>query len=173
ATQNPIDMEGTYPLPEAQLDRFMLKIIVSAPPADEIVAILDRTTGMAAPSPDAVANAARIEQLKGLVRQVPAASHVTGYVARLVAAMHPAATDATPLVKQYLRFGPSPRGAQAVMMAAKVSALRDGRANVAFEDIKRVAHAALRHRLIRNFEGQAKEIAPDEIISEVLQAIPE
>jgi MoxR-like ATPase len=169
ATQNPIEMEGTYPLPEAQLDRFMLKIVIPSPNAAELVAILDRTTGGQTPAARKILDAERVEQLKSLVRQVPAASHITDYIARLVAATHPDNTAAPELVRQYVRFGASPRGAQAMILAAKVAALRDGRANVAFEDVQLSAGPALRHRLILNFEAQAKAIQPDDIISQVIQ----
>ncbi len=172
ATQNPIEMEGTYPLPEAQLDRFMLKIVIVPPPVGELVTILDRTTAAANPVAEKVADAARIEQLKSLVRQVPVASHVTRYIARLVAATHPTGPDAPEAVRKYVQYGASPRGAQAIMLAAKVAALCDGRPNVAFDDIADVAHAALRHRLILNFEAQTDRIPTDDIITQTLQNIP-
>ncbi len=172
ATQNPLEMEGTYPLPEAQLDRFMFKVLVDSPAVDELVSILDRTTGGSLPQARKTVDAARIEQLKALVRAVPVAAHVKEYVARLINATHPESTLAPPEVKKYVRYGSSPRGAQAIILAAKVAALRDGRANVAFDDVVTATTPALRHRLILSFEGQADGIAADEIISKVIQALP-
>jgi len=173
ATQNPLEMEGTYPLPEAQLDRFLLKVRLDSPGTAELVAILDRTTGAETPRPDRAATGERIEQMRALVRQVPAAAHVKEYIARVVRATHPRQDGALPIVRKYVRYGASPRGAQAMILAAKVLALRAGRANVAFADLEKVAAPALRHRLILSFEGQADGVDPDEIIREVLQATPQ
>jgi len=170
ATQNPLELEGTYPLPEAQLDRFMLKILLSSPGVEELSAILTRTTGSEAAEAVAVASADRVEQMRRTVRQVPIASHVTDYVSRLVAGTHPHAAGAGEMVRKYVRYGASPRGGQAIVLAAKVRALMAGRANVAFEDVEAVAAAALRHRLILSFEGLADGVAPDQIIAEVLAA---
>jgi MoxR-like ATPase len=167
ATQNPIEMEGTYPLPEAQLDRFMLKTNITAPSADELASIIERTTGSEAPQAQAVLDAERIEAMKGLVRQVPAASHVTGFAARLVTASHPGSEDAPELVRRYVRYGASPRAAQAIMLAARVAALRDGRANVAFEDITPAVAPALRHRLVLNFEAQADGVSSEDVIADL------
>ncbi len=172
ATQNPIELEGTYPLPEAQLDRFMLKINVPLPQAKQLAEILDRTTGSGKAAPKKVANAERIEKMKSLVRQVAVASHVTQYIAQLVSASQPGDSLAPEMVREYVRFGASPRGGQAIILASKVSALQAGRANVAFEDIARWARPALRHRLILNFQGQADRIDPDKIIDQILQAVP-
>jgi MoxR-like ATPase len=172
ATQNPLEMEGTYPLPEAQLDRFMFKVLVDSPAVDELVGILDRTTGGSLPQARKTVDAARIERLKALVRAVPVAAHVKEYVARLINATHPESTLAPAEVKKYVRYGSSPRGAQAIILAAKVAALRDGRANVAFDDVVAAAAPALRHRLILSFEGQADGIAADEIVSKVIEALP-
>ncbi len=172
ATQNPIELEGTYPLPEAQLDRFMLKIILASPSTDELSAILDRTTGQSAAAAEPVASAERIEQMRRTVRRVPVASHVTDYISRVVANTHPAHDGAPGAARQYVRYGASPRGGQAIVLAAKVRALTAGRANVAFEDIDAVAPAALRHRPILNFEAQADGIQPDMIIEEVLAQTP-
>lgn len=171
ATQNPIELEGTYPLPEAQLDRFMLKIFVDMPTPEQIARILDRTTGSPGPMPQKVADANRIEEMKFLAREVKVAPHVTEYIARLVSTTHPTNPDAPDMVRQFVRFGSSPRGGQAIMLASKVSALCNGRANVAFDDVSRWALPALRHRLILNFEGQAEQINPDQIIQQTLQAI--
>ena len=172
ATQNPLELEGTYPLPEAQLDRFMLKIILASPSIDELSAIIDRTTGSDVASAEPVASAERIEQMRRTVRHVPVASHVTDYISRVVTATHPAADGAPATARKYVRYGASPRGGQAIVLAAKVRALTAGRVNVAFEDIDAVAPAALRHRLILSFEGQADGIPPDAIIEEVLAATP-
>ncbi len=173
ATQNPIEMEGTYPLPEAQLDRFMFKVNVASPSIQELTAILDRTTGEAAPKPSPAADAKRIQQMQAIVRQVPVASHVKDYISRLVSATHPASEHAPEIAKKYIRYGSSPRGAQAIILAAKVAALRDGRANVAFDDIRAAALPAMRHRLILNFEGQADGIDTDAVITEVLNHVPQ
>jgi MoxR-like ATPase len=170
ATQNPIELEGTYPLPEAQLDRFMLKILLASPSTAELSAIIDRTTGSDVAAAEPVASAGRIEQMRRTVRQVPVASHVTDYISRVVAATHPTAEGAPATARQYVRYGASPRGGQAIVLAAKVRALTAGRANVAFEDVDAVAAPALRHRLILSFEGQADGIAPDQIIADTLAA---
>jgi len=172
ATQNPLEMEGTYPLPEAQLDRFMYKVMVRSPSSQELVAILDRTTGAEMPRAGKVADAACIERMRAVVRQVPAASHVKDYIARLVLATHPGGDGAPEATGTYVRYGASPRAGQAIVLGAKVRALREGRANVAFEDVAEAAAPALRHRLILSFEGQADGIAPDEIIREVLRGVP-
>jgi len=170
ATQNPIEMEGTYPLPEAQLDRFMLKILLASPSTAELSAIIDRTTGGDVARAQPVASAERIEQMRRTVRQVPVASHVTDYISRVVAATHPTADGAPATARKYVRYGASPRGGQAIVLAAKVRALTAGRANVAFEDVDAVAAPALRHRLILSFEGQADGIDPDQIIADALAA---
>ena len=171
ATQNPLEMEGTYPLPEAQLDRFQLKVAVDCPTADELVAILDRTTGADPPQPRRVASAESIERMRRLVREVPVASHVKAYIARLVLATHPGSQGAPEITRKYVRYGSSPRGAQAIVMAGKVRALRLGRANVAFSDVAAVAAPALRHRLILNFEGQAEGVEADGIVQELMGCV--
>jgi MoxR-like ATPase len=173
ATQNPLEMEGTYPLPEAQLDRFLLKIRLDMPGAEDLVTILDRTTGAASPQAETVASAERVEQMRRLVRQVPAASPVKQYIARLVRATHPSAPEAPEITRKYVRYGSSPRGGQALILAGKVLALREGRANVAFADVAQVAAPALRHRLILSFEGQADGVDPDEIVREAVAAVPQ
>jgi MoxR-like ATPase len=172
ATQNPLEMEGTYPLPEAQLDRFMFKVWVKFPSSKELVEILGRTTGKDTPTAQKVADAAKIIRMGQMVRQTPVASHVSDYVARLVVATHPEHPSATPMVKQFVRYGASPRGAQAIILGSKVVSIMSGRYNVAFEDIEVVAPAALRHRMILNFEGQAEGISPDDIVSELLKTVP-
>jgi len=172
ATQNPLEMEGTYPLPEAQLDRFMFKIRVLSPALGELVTILDRTTGADVPAARKVADAGRVQNMRALVRQVPVASHVKEYIGRLVLATHPTSEHAPDITRRYVRYGSSPRGAQAMILAAKVLALRIGRANVALADVRKMAAPSLRHRLILSFEGQADGIEPDEIIAQVLDAVP-
>ncbi len=172
ATQNPLEMEGTYPLPEAQLDRFMFKVWVKFPSSKELVEILTRTTGKDTPTAQKVADAAKIIRMGQMARQTPVVSHVSDYVARLVVATHPEHPSATPMVKQFVRYGSSPRGAQAIILGSKVVSIMSGRYNVAFEDIEVVAPAALRHRMILNFEGQAEGVSPDDIVSELLKTVP-
>lgn len=172
ATQNPLEMEGTYPLPEAQLDRFMFKVNVNYPSVSELVSILDRTTGLEAPAAEKVADSAQVIAMGRLALNTPVASHVSEYVARLVVATHPDSPEAPSIVKQYVRYGASPRGAQSLIIGAKINALLEGRYNVAFEDIQAVAPAALRHRLLLNFEGLAEGIHPDTIIEEALKTLP-
>ncbi len=171
ATQNPLEMEGTYPLPEAQLDRFMFKIDVTFPSANELVEILARTTGAETAAAGIAADGITIVRMGELARRVPIASHVSEYVARLIVATHPEHPTASDMVKRYLRFGSSPRGAQALIVGSKVNALLDGRHNVAFEDIHKIASAALRHRLLLNFEAQAEGITTDDVIAELLETV--
>ncbi len=173
ATQNPLEMEGTYPLPEAQLDRFFFKVNVDMPDVGDMVEILDRTTGESVPAAGCVVSGAEIVQMRELARAVPVASHVKEYIAALVLATHREQPSATPLVQKYVRYGVSPRGGQALMLGAKVTALLAGRYNVAFEDVHAVAPAALRHRLLLNFDGLAEEIRPDDVIAELIKAVPE
>ena len=173
ATQNPLEMEGTYPLPEAQLDRFLLKVKVPFPGVDELVRILERTTGTEHDAPDAVADAAQLNALQELVRALPAATHVVSYAARLVLATHPDQPGAPDEVRKYVRFGASPRGAQALLLAGKVRALVAGRANLSFEDVRAVAMPALRHRLIPNFDAQAEGIDADRLVDRALAVTPE
>ncbi|MBN1681904.1 MAG: MoxR family ATPase [Anaerolineae bacterium] len=172
ATQNPLEMEGTYPLPEAQLDRFLFKIDVLFPSSDELVEILGRTTGASVPSAQTAANGQQIIAMGELARQVPIASHISDYIARLVVATHPERDASSDLVRQYVRYGASPRGGQALVLGAKVNALLENRYNVAFDDVYAVAHASLRHRLMLNFEGQAEGITPDQIITDLLAHVP-
>lgn len=168
ATQNPLEMEGTYPLPEAQLDRFFFKVNVEMPDVKQMSEILDRTTGKQTSSANKAASGADIIQMRALARSVPIASHVKEYIAALVLASHPDDPNATPLVKKYVRYGVSPRGGQALVLGAKVTALLAGRYNVAFEDVHAVANAALRHRLLLNFDGLAEGIKPDDVIQELI-----
>src|SRR4051812_39248436 len=173
ATQNPIEMEGTYPLPEAQLDRFAFKISVESPELQDLLTILDRTTGVKTPEPLTIVNAEQIVTMKRLVRAVPVASHVKDYIGRLVLGTHPDTPGAPEISRKYIRFGASPRGAQAIILAAKVLALREGRYNVSFADVRAVLTPALRHRIILNFEGQAEGLSTDAIIKRVIDATPE
>jgi MoxR-like ATPase len=173
ATQNPLEMEGTYPLPEAQLDRFFFKLLVRYPRFEEIETILDRTTEAAKPTAAPIFDGERILALSELARQIPIAAEVRRYGIAIVMATHPDNELAAPMTKQYVRFGSSPRGAQAIILAAKLRAILDGRYHVAREDIRAVAPAALRHRLILNFEGQAENIQTDQVIANVLQAVRE
>ena len=173
ATQNPIEMEGTYPLPEAQLDRFMFKVTVNFPSSTDLVEILARTTGRQTPAASKAADGPEVVAMGRLARQIPVASHVSEFVARLVVATHPDQPSAPPLVKKYLRYGASPRGGQALILGAKITALFAGRLNVAFEDVAAVAPAALRHRLLLNFEGQAEGVTTDAVIKELLEKVPQ
>jgi len=172
ATQNPLEMEGTYPLPEAQLDRFMLKVLVGSPDVDQLVGILDRTTGSDVPRASTVADARGVLGMQELVRRIPAAEVVKNYVARIVRATHPEAELAPALARKYVRYGSSPRGAQAILLASKVRALRAGRSNVAFEDVRAVVAPALRHRLILSFEGQADGVVADDLLDEIVRSLP-
>jgi len=171
ATQNPLEMEGTYPLPEAQLDRFFFKVNVDLPNVGEMVEILDRTTGKESPAANKAVSGADIVEMRALARTVPIASHVKEYIAKLMLATHPEDPNASPLVKKYVRYGVSPRGGQALVLGAKVTALMAGRYNVAFEDVHAVAKAALRHRLLLNFDGLAEGVKADDVISELVNTM--
>src|SRR5215472_10661172 len=172
ATQNPIDQEGTYPLPEAQLDRFFFKVLVGYPTADELNQVLTRTTGGIKAEVGKVLEREALMELMKLVREVPVASHVKDYAVRLVLATHPRTETAAPISNQYLRFGSSPRGGQTLLLGGKVRALTQGRFNVSFDDIEAVAAPALRHRLILNFEAEAEGITTDHIVAQVLRDVP-
>jgi MoxR-like ATPase len=172
ATQNPIDQEGTYPLPEAQLDRFFFKLLVGYPSAQELTEILNRTTEGRKVQVNKVLDGAGLLELQQLVREVPVATHVKDYAVRLVLATHPKTDTAVAACNQYLRFGSSPRGGQTLLLAGKVRALIEGRFNVGFEDLQVMAPAALRHRLILNFEAEAEGITTDHIIQQVLAEVP-
>ena len=171
ATQNPLEMEGTYPLPEAQLDRFMFKIMVSFSSLDELRRILERTTDKQNVQIDKVIDGPRVLQHQALVRDVVAAPHVKDYVSRLVWATHPESELAPEIVKKFVRYGSSPRGAQSLVLAAKVTALIEGRYNAGFQDVKQAAHAALRHRILLNFEGEAEGIKIEKVIDEIPQHV--
>jgi MoxR-like ATPase len=171
ATQNPLEMEGTYPLPEAQLDRFFFKLDVVFPSVAELVEIADRTTGASLPRVPKVANAPAIVAMQSLARQVPIVDHVTEHAARLLMATHPSDPAAPDAVREFVRYGASPRGMQALILGGKIHALLAGRYNVAYADLHAVAKPALRHRLILNFEAQAEDVQPDAIIEEVLSTV--
>jgi MoxR-like ATPase len=172
ATQNPIDQEGTYPLPEAQLDRFFFKLVVGYPSGVELTEVLTRTTEGRSVQINKVLAREQLLELQKLVRQVPVASHVKDYAVRLVLASHPKADTAAPVANQYLRFGSSPRGGQCLLLAGKVRALTEGRFNVSFDDIEAVATPAMRHRLILNFEAEAEGITTDQVIAQILKDVP-
>jgi MoxR-like ATPase len=173
ATQNPLEMEGTYPLPEAQLDRFLLKLFVRFPDREELHQILDLTTGAGIEKRCAVLDRQAILDMQHLVRQVPVARHVQDYAIRVLQATHPDGPDAPDLTRRFVRYGSSPRGAQAVLLAAKIRALFDGRFAASVDDVRAVAHPALRHRVLLNFEGEAEGIKTDQVIDVVLKAVPE
>ena len=176
ATQNPIEIEGTYPLPEAQLDRFLFKLIIHSPNTLELTEILNRTTTEQHYEVRALLDseeqaAAQVEQLKGLVREVLLAPPLNHYIARLIASATPSNAEALPEINQYLRYGPSPRGAQAITLGAKVNALLDKRVNVSYEDIADVALPALRHRCLLNFQAEAEGIHADSLVEMLLQKV--
>jgi MoxR-like ATPase len=173
ATQNPLEMEGTYPLPEAQLDRFFFKLLVQFPSFDDMESIMDRTTESANPKAERVLDGERIRALAALVRQIPVATEVRRYAIAVVMATHPENDLAAPMTKQFVRYGSSPRGAQAIILAAKLRAILDGRYHVARDDVRAVAPMALRHRIILNFEGQADGVPTDAVVANVLKTAAE
>ena len=172
ATQNPIDQEGTYPLPEAQLDRFLFKLIVGYPSGAELAEVLNRTTENVKVQLNRIVSRDTLLELQQLVRQVPVASHVRDYAVRLIQATHPKTATAAPIANQFLRFGSSPRGAQALILAGKVRALAQGRFNVSLDDLQLAALPALRHRLILNFEAEAEGITTDHVLEQILKHVP-
>jgi MoxR-like ATPase len=172
ATQNPLEMEGTYPLPEAQLDRFFFKVDVPFPSEEDLVAIMERTTGAEQPAVLKTATGAEVLAMQRLARDVPIASHVMAYAIRILRATHPDTERVPEIVKSYVRYGASPRGAQAMVLGAKINALLDGRFNVAYADVQAVASPALRHRVILNFEGEAEGITTDSIVRAILAETP-
>jgi MoxR-like ATPase len=173
ATQNPIEQEGTYPLPEAQLDRFLFKLVVGYSGREELNTIIDRTTRGIAIVPEKVMDGEEIKHWQHLVRQVLLAKHVQDYIARLILATHPNGPMAPDVTNQYIRWGASPRGAQTIALASKVRALLDGRYNVSFEDIRRVFLPSLRHRVLLNFEAQAEGIEVDRVLLDILEKVNE
>jgi len=172
ATENPIEMEGTYPLPEAQLDRFLLKVLVPNPSEDELTAILTRTTGHQKALPEQVLTRDQVLELRSLCRDVAVAEPIMRYAARLVGASDPETSTAPDIVKRALRYGAGVRGGQSLVLAAKAVAVLEGRANVAFADIQRVAKPVLRHRMIRSFEGEADGILTDSVTEALLEQVP-
>ena len=173
ATQNPIEQEGTYPLPEAQLDRFLFKLVVGYSTREELATILDRTTRNEKPHAEKVIDGESLIRYQALVREVIIAPHVQDYAIRLALATHPEGPHAVDITNRYIRWGTSPRGVQTLVLAAKVRALLDGRYNVSFEDIRRVYLPSLRHRVLLNFEAQAEGIDSDEVLLKVLEAVTE
>ncbi|HVX59821.1 MAG TPA: MoxR family ATPase [Pirellulales bacterium] len=173
ATQNPIEQEGTYPLPEAQLDRFFFKLVVGPSTREELSTIIDRTTRGEVIKVEKVMDGAEIRQWQQLVREVILAPHVQDYVVRLTLATHPDGPFSLPITNQYIRWGASPRGAQTVALASKVRALLEGRYNVSFEDVRRVYLPAMRHRVLLNFEAQAEGIESDQVLLDLLEGVPE
>jgi MoxR-like ATPase len=173
ATENPIEMEGTYPLPEAQLDRFLLKVLVPSPGEDDVTEILVRTTGQERPFPERVVSSAEVLELRTICRDVAVAEPVLRYAARLVSASDPASKSAPELARRSLRYGAGVRGAQSLVLSAKAAALLDGRPQVSFADIARVAKPVLRHRLIRSFEGEADGVSTDDVVDALVSAVPQ
>jgi MoxR-like ATPase len=173
ATQNPLEMDGTYPLPEAQLDRFFFKVLVRFPGAADLDAILERTTEARHVVPRAVLDGERLLEMGRIIGHVPIAKEVRAYAGAIVLATHPDQRHAPAMVRRYVRYGASPRGAQALVLAAKVRAILQGRHHAGREDIRAVAHPVLRHRIILSFEGLADAVAPDAVIDGVLQGVAE
>lgn len=171
ATQNPLEMEGTYPLPEAQLDRFLLKILVRFPLAKDLLQIIDSTVGTQTYRAKQVASGEQLLKLIEAARAVPVATHIKEYAVRLLLATHPDQEDAPEKVRSFVRYGASPRGLQAIIMTAKVRALLEGRYNVSQEDLRAVAFPALRHRIILNFDGLTEGITPEEMIEEIIKEV--
>lgn len=173
ATQNPLESEGTYPLPEAQLDRFFFKLHVGFPGRQDLHGILDRTTGVEMPKVQPVLNKDQILQMQTLVREVPISPHVQDYAVRLLLSTHPTQPDSLDMVKRFVKFGSSPRGAQALLLAAKIRALFEGRFAASIDDVRVVALPALRHRVLLNFEGEAEGVRTDEVLKEIMKHLPE
>ena len=171
ATQNPIEMEGTYPLPEAQLDRFFFKLRVEFPARDDLHAILDRTTGSDETRVPVALGRERLLEMRDLIRQVPVARPIQDYAVRVIEATHPARTT-LPEVKRLVRYGSSPRGAQAVILAAKIRAVADGRFAPSIDDVRQVVPPALRHRVLLNFEGEADGVTTDQLLAAILDKLP-
>jgi MoxR-like ATPase len=170
ATQNPIEMEGTYPLPEAQLDRFVFKLRVRYPAIEELNRIIDRTTYAHHVSVSRVMTAAQVLRFRELIREVPVASHVRDLASTIVMATHPQWEHAPDVSRRFVRYGASPRGAQALVLGAKVRALAEGRFNVSVDDLKALAAPALRHRIILNFEGEAEGVDSDTLVGQIVES---
>lgn len=170
ATQNPLEMEGTYPLPEAQMDRFLFKLLVRFPNEEELAGIINKNAAYLPPELNKIGNAEQVLTMRELTQQVPVSQRINQRVARILLASHPDHPYAPERVRKYVRYGASPRGGQALLAASKVRALMEGRFNAAFEDIEKLAYPALRHRIILNFEGEAEGINSDELITDILEA---
>jgi MoxR-like ATPase len=173
ATQNPIELEGTYPLPEAELDRFFFKLEVGFPTRAELGVIVERTTGPRPEPPTVVADGPTVRALQDIAREIPLASHVSDYAVRLVLSSHPELPEAAETARRNLRYGASPRAVQAIIIGSKIHSVLAGRVNVAFDDVRRVALPALRHRLILNYEAEAKGVTADRVVAELIAAVPE
>jgi MoxR-like ATPase len=175
ATQNPVEMEGTYPLPEAQLDRFFYKLLISYPVRGELATIVRQTVTTMEPTTRVVASGQTLLEMHRLALEVPMSSYVLDYAVRLILASQPgSATGDTPeMVKRYVRIGASPRGAQALTLAGRINALLEGRYNLSFDDVRAVAHNALRHRMTLNFEAETQGITPDQVVTALLERVPE
>jgi MoxR-like ATPase len=172
ATQNPLEMEGTYPLPEAQIDRFFFKILVHQPSEAELVSIIDRTLGTLVPTAEAVLDIAELRSLQQVVREVVVPPHVASFAARLILATQPDQKNALPQVRQFVRYGSGPRGAQALILAGKAKALTTGRFNVSLDDIQQLAFPALRHRIALNFDGQSEGVRVDDLLQSIINSLP-
>ncbi|MEM7230881.1 MAG: MoxR family ATPase [Planctomycetota bacterium] len=173
ATQNPLEMDGTYPLPEAQLDRFFFKVDVAFPTREELTVVLDRTVNPYTEKANKLMDGEEIQKWKSLVREVVVAPHVKDYGVRVILASHPDSPYAVPETKRLARYGSSPRGLQSLFLAAKIRALLDGRYNVSFADVKATAHPVLRHRILLNFEGEAEGVSTDSIIDQIVEQTPQ
>ena len=173
ATQNPLEQEGTYPLPEAQLDRFLYKLFMKMPSLEEMHTIMDRTTSSDTPELERVITKEKLLEIRAFARAIPVAPHIQDYALRIMYGSHPEHELATGQTKQYVRFGASPRGAQTILLTSKIRALMDGRDNVSTEDIRKSAVPALRHRVILNFEGEAEGIQTEDIIESIIERTPE
>ena len=172
ATQNPIEQEGTYTLPEAQLDRFMFHVVVDYPTADEELSILKQTTGQNTPDLDATLTGQQILDLQQLVRQVPVADHVFVYARDLARATRPSEPDARPFVKSYIAWGAGPRAGQYLVVGAKARALLEGRLHATTDDVKAVAHPVLRHRIVTTFQADSENISSDDLVDMLLRDVP-
>lgn len=173
ATQNPLEMEGTYPLPEAQLDRFFFKLRVEFPSREDLHTIIDRTTSEDNPKPQAVLDKSRLVEMRKIVRRVPLSREIQDYAIRLLQATHPDTDQSTEMSRKYVRYGGSPRGVQTLILASKIRALLQGRYAVSIDDLHHVARPALRHRIMLNFEGEAEGIDPDVILGDIIERLPE
>ena len=172
ATQNPVEQAGTYPLPAAQLDKFLFKLVLGYPSGDELDEIIQRTTVDTPPVIETVTQREKLLEMRGLARSVPMASHVERYAALLVTATHPDSTRATPMGRRCIRLGASPRGVLALLAGARVRALLDGRCQVGTDDVRAMAVDVLRHRIMRSFEAESEQISPDNIIGDILANLP-